>query len=175
MKFKNIEILCFAAFIGLATAADETPPKFTIKTKRDTDKVEVKVEKEKTVFSVTSPFGISEATIERTDQKWPDGVVLRLHLKGLENFQVMSEKVTLNASVSSHNEKQQVRLWKGGKEDAPLDAKSPLWIEIGMIGADGKQDKDIPLKDGYFEIALPKAFFEGNPKSITVKWTDFFR
>ena len=61
-------------------------PPFKITTKRDNDKVEVKVEKDKTVFSVHSPFGISQAVIERTDEKWPDTVMLRLHLKGLENF-----------------------------------------------------------------------------------------
>ena len=45
--------------------------------------MEVKVEKDRTVFSVHSPFGISQAVIERTDDKWPEAVVLRLHLKGL--------------------------------------------------------------------------------------------
>ena len=68
-----------------------------------------------------------------------------------------------------------VRLWKDGKEDAPLDAKSPYWMEIRIVGGDGKPAKEIPLKDGYFEMPLPKAFFEGNPKSITVNWIDFYR
>jgi len=33
----------------------------------------------------------------------------------------------------------------------------------------------IPLKGGFFEMPLPKAFFEGNPKAITVNWIDFYR
>lgn len=38
-----------------------------------------------------------------------------------------------------------------------------------------KPAKTIPLKDGYFDRRLPKEFFEGNPKSITVNWIDFYR
>ena len=137
--------------------------------------MDVKAEKGKATFSVHSPFGISHAVIERTSEKWPDAVVLRLHLKGLENFKVTNGKVKLEGSASLQDGKPLVRLWKDGKEDAPLDAKSPYWMEVRILGGDGKQAKEIPLKDGYFEMPLPKALFEGNPKSITVNWIDFYR
>ena len=160
--------------IALTTAAgDDKAPPFKITTKRDSDTVEVRADKDKTVFIVKSPFGISNAVIERKNEKWPDAVMLRLHLKGLENFLVTNDKVKLEAAVLSRDGK--VRLWKDGKEDTPLDAKSPYWMTIRMIGGDGKPAKAIPLKDGYFEMALPKAFFEGNPKAITVGWIDFYR
>lgn len=48
-------------------------------------------------------------------------------------------------------------------------------MNIRMVGNDGKPAKTIPLKDGYFEMQLPKAFIEENPKSITVNWIDFYR
>ncbi len=165
----------FASLMGVVTADGDKQPTFKITTKRDTDNVEVKFEKEMTVFSVHSPFGISHAVIERTEEKWPEGVVLRLHLKGLENFRASNGKVTLDAAVSSSDDRQRVRLWKNGKEDSPLDSTSPHWMAIRMIGNDGKPAKDIPLKDGFFEMQLPKAFFEDNPKSITVNWIDFYR
>jgi hypothetical protein len=157
--------------VAVTTAADETPFKITLK--RDNDKVEVKVEQEKTVFSVHSPFGISNAVIERTGETWPDAVVLRLLLKGLENFRATNGKVTLEASVSSQDAK--VRVWKDGKENEPLDAKSPYWMQIRMVGSDGKPAKTIPLRDDFYEMQLPRAFFEGNPKSITINWIDFYR
>jgi len=43
------------------------------------------------------------------------------------------------------------------------------------VGGDGKPAKELPLKDGYFEVALPRAFFEGNPKAITLNWIDCYR
>jgi len=168
-------VATFVAMSSALTAADGKSPQFKFTTKRDTDKVEVKVEKDKTVFSVRSPFGISQVVIERTEEKWPDAVVLRLHLMGLESFRASNGEVTLDAAVSSHDDKQRVRLWEDGKEDSPLDSKSPLRMEIRMVGGDGKPAKDIPLKDGYFEMQLPRTFFEGNPKSITLNWIDFYR
>lgn len=164
--------LFFAAVTISMVAADDTPP-FKITTKRDNDRVDVKTERDKTVFTVHSPFGISHAVIERTGGKWPDALVLRLRLKGLENFQASNGKITLDASVSSQDGK--VRLWKDGEQDAPLDAKSPYWTEVRMIGGEDKVAKELPLKDGYFEISLPKAIFEGNPKTIMVSWIDFYR
>ena len=64
-----------------------------------------------------------------------------------------------------------VRIWKDGKEDSPLDSKSSYWMQIRMVG----KDETIPQNDGYFEIELPKVFFEENPKSFTVDWIDFYR
>ena len=174
-------VLAFAVlivFMGMSNAVtigDDKTPTFKITTKRDTDKVEVKFEKDQTVFSVHSPFGISQAVIERTQEKWSEGVVLRLHLNGLENFRASNGQVTLDAAVSSSDDRQRVRLWKDGKEDSPLDSKSPHWMAIRMVGGDGKPAKGIPLKDGFFEMQLPKVFFEDNPKSITVNWIDFYR
>jgi hypothetical protein len=156
-------------------AADDEPMKFRIMTKRKDDAVEVRAGKDRAVFNVTSPFGISRAVIEREGEKWPETVVLRLHLKGLENFRASNGKVTLHAAAGIRDGKPSVRLWKDGKEDAPLDEKSPFRPDIRILGGDGKPARAIPLKDGYFEITLPRAFFEGNPKAITLNWIDFYR
>jgi len=59
--------------------------------------------------------------------------------------------------------------------DSPLDSKSPYWMDIRMVGDDGEPAAAIPLKGGYFEMQLPKAFFEGTPMSIKVNWIDFYR
>jgi hypothetical protein len=154
------------------TAYGDDPP-FRITTKRDDDKVTVEVENGKAIFSVQSPFGIGKAIIERNGNNWPNTVMLRLHLKGLEKFKFTNGKTTLEASVSSQDG--EVRLWKDGKEDSPLDSKHRYWMEIRIVGKDGTPMKAIPLKNGCFEMQLLKALFEDNPKSITLKWIDFYR
>jgi hypothetical protein len=45
-----------------------------------------------------------------------------------------------------------------------------LWLFSPSIPWLGKPANESPLNDGYFEIQLPKAFFEGKPNSITVDW-----
>ncbi len=159
---------------GLAHSADP-PPQFQITTMRDTDKVVVTVDKQKRLFDIHSPSGISHAVIGRTDVEWPESLVLRLHLTGLESFQIKSGDTTLHGSVSSQGGDKPVRLWKNDEEDKPLDSTSPLWTEIRLIGSDGQPSKTIPLQHGYFEIEIPKALYKENPISITVQWTDFYR
>ncbi len=174
MKTAFVALVLLVGADSLAVAGEE-PTKFKITTKRKDDAVEVRVEKDRTVFSVKSPFGISQAVIERVDEKWPGAVILRLHLKGLEYFRASNGKVTLDAAVSIQDGKPKVRLWKDGKEDAPLDEKSPFWMDVRILSDEGKPAREIPLKDGSFEMALPRAFFEGSPKSITLNWIDFYR
>jgi hypothetical protein len=159
---------------GAGPGRDE-PARFTITTRREDDRVEVRGDQGKTVFTVRSPFGISRATIERVEDEWPKAVVLRLNLKGLERFTASNGKVTVDAAVSIREGKAEVRVWKDGKEEAPLDAKDPLWMDVRILGDNGKPAKELPLTRGHFEIVLPKALFEGNPKSITVSWIDFYR
>lgn len=62
-----------ASDLSSLTSAPRCPdsaeePQFRIATKRDKNKVEVKVETDKAVFSVHSPFGISRAIIQ-TDER----------------------------------------------------------------------------------------------------------
>jgi hypothetical protein len=172
-------VAVLAILVGLrhlAVTGDEAQPmKFKITTRRADDAVTVQADKDRTMFSVKSPFGISQAVVERKDDKWPNVVVLRLHLKGLESFRASNGSITLDAAVSSHKEGQRVRVWKDGKEDAPLDEKSPYWMDVRILTGDGQPAKELPPRDGYFEMTLPKAFFEGNPKSITLNWIDFYR
>lgn len=154
-------------------AASDDRPSFKITQKKPDDTVEVRADKDKATFIVESPSGISQAVIVRQDEAWPKTIILRLHLKGLESFPVSNGKVKVDAAVSSQTGK--VRIWKDGKEDIPLDEKSPFRTEIRIVGSDGKPSREIPLKDGYFEVTLPRAFFEVNPKTITVAWIDFYR
>jgi hypothetical protein len=180
MKTRHLPLAVLLVISGIALAGDgeapkDQPAKFKITTKRKDESVAVKAEKDKTVFTVTSPSGISQAVIERQEATWPKALVLRLHLKGLESFRASNGKVTVDAAVSSKEGKLKVRTWKDGKEDALLNEKSPFWTAIRIVGSDGKPAKELPLKDGYFEVTLPRAFFEANPKSITLKWIDFYR
>jgi hypothetical protein len=173
--FIFMAVTMVAATMGENACGDETTPLFKIVTRRDNDKVAVQIERSATVFSIQSPIGISQAEIERTQAMWPERVVMRLHLKGLESFRASNGKIALVAAVSSHNDQRRARLWLDDKEDSPLDRTSPFWTEIRMVGGDGKPASTIPLKDGYFELQLPKAFFEANPASITLNWIDFYR
>jgi hypothetical protein len=170
----RLAVIAFmVAPVSSGCGRDVPETKFKIVTKDGNDRVEVGDEDGKAIISIRSPFGISEANIERTEEKWTDNVVLRLHLKGLENFKVTNDNVTLEATVSSQDGK--VRQWKDGEDGSLIDVDSPYWMEFRLLGRDGKPVTAIPLNDGFFELQFPNALFDGNPRSITVSWIDFYR
>jgi hypothetical protein len=147
MKAAFVALVLLVSAGGLAVACGQ-PSEYKITTKRKDDAVEVRAEKDRTVFSVKSPFGISQAVVDRKGEKWPEAVVLRLHVKCLENFRASNGKVTLAAAVSVQDSKPKVRLWKDIREDAPLDEKSPYWMDLRILTGDGKPVRELPLKDG---------------------------
>jgi hypothetical protein len=166
---------CIVILASLPGTADDKTPTFNVKTRKMDDAVQVQGDGSKVTFSVKSPSGIGSATIERVEKTWPEAVALKLHLKGLESLVLSSGKVKLSASVSSQEEKPRVRLWKDDKEDEPLDRKSLLWMEVRILGSDGKPAPKLPLKDGWFEMTLPRALLDGKPPSLSVQWIDFYR
>ena len=161
-----------AVLVSMA-AGDDALPNFKIATQRETDSVEARGEGGGIVFVVKSPNGIGQATVERTDSSWPETAGIRLHLKGLEKFTVSAGKVALHAAVSSHDGS--VRVWRGDDEGTSLDGKSPYWMDIRAISREGKPTKAVPLNGGHFELVVPKALFEHDPKTIEFQWIDFYR
>ncbi len=93
-----------AALMLTAATASADEPQFKFMSKRDDDRVTVKAEKDRTVFDVASPTGTSELTIERTGDTWPEVVVVRLRLSGLERLYATSARGCRWRSVQSDTE-----------------------------------------------------------------------
>jgi hypothetical protein len=168
-----IAAVIVGGFADDTPAIDDDTPVFKISTKRPEDRVVMKSEADQVVITITSPSGISHATIQRVDRRWPAKVQIQLRLQGLERFKLTAEPTKLEAAVSSRDG--MVRLWKEGHEELPLDSKSPMWMEIRMINKEGGLAAKIPLKDGFFEMRLPEAMLESNPEKFKLEWIDFYR
>ena len=165
-------VLCFLQAVH-ATVAEE--PRFEVVTKRADDKTEVTTKDGKTTFLIRSPFGIGNAVVSLANGLWPEHVILRLYLKGLEDVRISDGKVELVTAAPSNNGRQKLRDAKSSDEGESIDKTSPYWMAIRMIGSDGKPSNSTPLEGGYFEILLPNALLKDNPKSITISWIDFYR
>ena len=66
------------------TSTHSQPAQFTIVTKKGT-----------TVIDLVSQFGIGTALLSLSKGKWPEKIVLHLHLQGLEGFNVSNGKIKL--------------------------------------------------------------------------------
>jgi hypothetical protein len=170
--------VALAMLIAIApvNAAKELPALVKITTAKPDDSVVVEPAKPKTILLVVkSHSGSGRATINGLNEDCSKIVTLRFCLKGLEALQISNGTVSLNAAASLHDHDLEVRQWKSGEENDPLDDTDPLSMKVRIAGNDPNAQTSLPLKKGYFEVVLPKALFAGKPKSITVSWIDFYR
>jgi hypothetical protein len=165
-------ILCSVVIATLTTQTDGGP-RLKLTLKRADDRSQIEVQDGTATVSLHSPFGISQAEMECLGERWPERLVLKLHLRGLESLALANGRTTIHASVSSTGGG--VRVWKDQDEETLLSDDHPLMLKIVGNTNAGKATTAIPLKDGYFEVVLPQPFLQDNPKSITVKWIDFYR
>lgn len=158
---------------GLPVGAQSQEPVFTVTTKNKEDQVDIQSKDRAALIDIHSPTGIGSARFELEAGSLPEEIVLRLHLKGLEEFRLSSAQDSIAASVSSSDasDVHQKIIASGG--DSPLQPSHPLWLQIEIIA--GQAEKKIPLEEGYFEITVPKEFTRKAGSSFEIEWIDFYR
>ncbi|MFO0868706.1 MAG: hypothetical protein U0935_07115 [Pirellulales bacterium] len=173
-----LRVSAIVAIVGLSRAVvgADPPTRFRVTTTRPGERLEIQDEPQRVVFTVHSPQGIGKLVMERTEAKWPEVVVLRLRLRGLESLRVSQEELTLHAAVSSQTPPVPTRLWLNEREDQLLDERSPYWTTIRAVRrpADPEEASAPPPID-YFELQIPRIFLERQPRTITLHWIDFYR
>ncbi|MEZ4866538.1 MAG: hypothetical protein R3C14_34785 [Caldilineaceae bacterium] len=169
-------LLTGSCIVAPSVAAE--PARFAITAKGDGNELTVSTEGETAIIDVQSASGIGSAKVELPAEHGLNQIVLRLHLQGLEDLKLIYGVATITAQVSSQslavasqNPSQHVSTACGIEED--LTPTSAYWLDLQMVSA--QQPAQIPLKDGYFEFALPKDFWATPNHSFTVQWVDFYR
>jgi hypothetical protein len=146
-------------------------PAFQIAAGRTGTDIRFHSEGDVAVVEIKSQAGIDKATIKREASEWPRAILVRLHLSGLESFRVGGSGVSVEWSVSSTGENATRSSLVSGKRVVPITKESPYFAEIRIVGS----EKEIPLKAGYFEIAIPPKLLENKPQELTLQWVDFYR
>jgi len=119
--------------------------------------------------------GIGRATVTCGQQEWPQVIILRAKLRGLESLTIANDRLEWRASVLSHgNHATLLHLLQDGKEGPPLEKTSPYWVEIQRLDPDGKPATGLPPEGGWFEIRIPRALLE-NTKTMKLAWIDSYR
>jgi hypothetical protein len=147
--------------------------------KKETDQIEVSLEKQAAVFDIFSPGGIGGAEVKLASGTLPETILLRLHLRGLEEFRLTAGNKTLLAAVSSHGDNSIQESISAKSNDIDdwrtIDPDSPYWMDIQIVDPEAKSAPKIPLEDGYFEVTIPRFFIKTKISAFSIRWIDFYR
>ena len=120
-------------------------------------------------IDIYSESGIGEAIFWIMDKKSVDDMVLRLHLRGLEQLTLTLSDHTVQASVSSHGDNAvRESLVTADGVETPISPDSPFWIEI--VASD--LDDGMPA---FFDVELPAGLVNSDNSMFRLKWIDFYR
>lgn len=172
--------LRLAGIVALAACSLPPPPPtrssvtMSVVPQRDDTRVTVCTTGSTATIDVHSESGIGSADVAIASATLPKQIVLRLHLRGLEEFQFAFDNTIVIASLSSMGDgvvRESFTTTGNTDGTQPIDSTSPYWMDVRVVAADRK----IPLKDGYIEVTAPKHFFEGGFGKFRISWVDFFR
>ena len=150
------------------------------------DRATVTTEDGRAVIDVTSAGGIGGLTA--TADAWPEAVVVRLRLRGLEGLEIRYGDVTIATGVSSSGQPSALTL-SVLDEDGNVQSASPssdvYYPNIQAVTPDGTtavgplaagERPPFPLPEGSaLEITLPPHFHRDDHPSFTLQWIDFYR
>ncbi len=166
--------------IGLAACQPTTEVEPVIKVTLDKldDTAVVSRDVDRTIIDVTSARGIGGLQAELVAGQWPDEVVVRLHLTGLESLEIGYDQVLVRTGVSSTSDPAPLPIVyaidDANRAQEVFDAGEAFYPSVIVVPEEGSQ-ASIPLQNGYFEISLPPNFYDGRPDAFTMQWIDFYR
>jgi hypothetical protein len=155
-----------------ANAQTPEAPVFSVAAKNSDDQLTLESHNTTTYLDITSPRGIGSARLTLESGDLPESMVVRLHLAGLEEFRLSSERNLLVASVPSHaglNAQSQRKI--SGNHEQALGSFDALWLAIKIDSA----EQVIPLQSGWFEVTIPARFLQEADGTFELQWVDFFR
>ena len=167
---------CVVAAATLVSCGESGSGAVTIKTsaERPDARVTAGADARQAVVEVFSPSGIGGATVEITSPTLPRTVVMRLHLRGLEQLRFSYGDTTVTASLASAGDNTTHQTYRGAQQERPIAEDSPYWMNVRLVPSAGSQ-ATIPLEDGYIEVAAPKDFLARGQTKFVIQWIDFYR
>lgn len=121
---------------------------------------------QRALIDVTDPRGINGLNATLVEGEWPQEVVVRLRLRGLESLEITYGDIRLATGRSSNDSPDPPLMLTVIDEDGQAQAASP--------SADIYYPAIEQTADG-FEISLPPHFYRENPPAFSMQWIDFYR
>jgi len=124
----------------------------------------------RTLIEVTSSTGIGAFTATLIDGEWPVEIVTRLRLRGLEGLEIGYGDITIQTGISSTSSPDPALMVMTTNPDGSTDRTYPSADQYHPGIRRGSDEKG-----QYFDIALPRHFFQSEQPTFSIGWIDFYR
>ncbi len=170
--------VAFALSSGACSSSQQNGIMVKINTAKPDARIKVEADNEIAVIEIFSESGIGSAAIEVTSEALPKKIILRFHLRGLEELRFSYDETMITASLASTSARQIrqsfSRVGERPIKETAIAADSPYWMKMRAVSSDGAPDT-IPLQNGYIEAETPQDFLKGGHRQATIHWIDFYR
>ena len=176
-----LSLLATLLAAGCAGARTDTNMIAVTLDKASEDTATVRVEDGRAVIDVTSPSGIGGLTATLSGGKWPEEVVVRLRLRGLERLEIGYSNILLSTGVSSTGDPDPPLILTVVDEEGNVQRASPsadiYYPTIRFVdGSQALATLTFPLPEGtVIEVVMPPHFHQQEQTSFWMQWIDFYR
>jgi len=157
------------------TASDE---RWLVMPDRAGNRITVTVVDHTAVLDIYSERGLGRADVRWVAGDYPAQILLRLHLRGLEELRFSYATTTITLSLSSTGDggaRQQYVSGAAPEPAQPSAPDSPYWMKTTIKGQPAQAQNPMPLTTGWIEVALPPHFLQERYTGFTLQWVDFYR
>lgn len=156
------------AACAASPASGPAVSEFQIATDREDNVVTATLHGESLLVDVQSASGIGSAGVRAANGELPPAVLLRFHLRGLEQMTFAFGDAVVKLSVPSGGDRPVIQSVVEQGQESPITPQSPYWMEVAQTAADGAADT-------VFEVNPPQAFANAPTANFTIGWIDFYR
>jgi len=139
---------------------------------KDDARLQTRVNDDDVIIEIFSESGIGQAAFELVSEQMPKRIVMRFHLRGLEELRFVYGETVVLASIASTGEQgiRQSMNQAGERPMETLTSSSSFWMKMRVASRD-----PIPLREGYIEVEAPEDFLQSGARKASIHWIDFFR
>ena len=161
------------SLISCQSNGSDTSSQIKVKTDREDAQISVVTEGNRGAIDVHSESGIGRGQVDLVSGQWPERLILRFHLSGLEGMQFHYGDTTVSVSVNSSDHVIQ-SVTTSDENQRPISQESTQWMPVRIVTPNGVAFT-LPLADGVIEVEAPRDFLDGDFTGFTLEWVDFYR
>ena len=170
-----IASLTFATMglISCQSSVNSSSSQIEVKTDHKDAQISVITEGNTGAIDVHSEAGIGRGQVDLVSGQWPERVILRFHLSGLEGMKFHYGDTTVSVSINSSDHVIQ-SVTTSDENQRPVSQESSHWMPVRIVTPNGIAST-LPLADGVIEVEASRDFLDGDFTGFALEWVDFYR